>query len=1151
MTTAAGNNGEFQLNSNGNLAGSTFVTFSSDLKSLVITAANWGERVGSILFKDPTLSGTHNGSINYIAGGRATKPGIMISPWENSYNNLQTRHDAGLTVWRSSQTGPFQRTQTTINDGDNGPSIHGVYIADGALDFFPDYGSGDTLGLAYIILPAAHTDPATGGVKRKIGQISVNSAKTPGVPQWSLGWKESSSAFSASMWKSERLPGFRNIVWDSNAHVSINDAALTQSLNIKGNARIEASTSVVTNSGIIFADNTFQYTAAATTVQDEGTTVINKANPVTFNFVGPGVTASNVGGVATITIPGGSGAGGSPDGSNTQVQFNRNNAFGASPLLRFDETTGTLSVGDWQSAWGDQTLGKATGNLNVRGRILVGTNPLTDDTYGTIRMLGTNKAYGFQSESSGMFVFTNEEASFHQAMVLADTRKGQTGTIFGISSKPDASEPTYGQETRWEVAMDVRGDDFLVPVIANALPTSNSLYFNPVNGRVTYGPATGGAIKVKDEGALLTLAATELNFVGTGVTATTSTAGAVTVTVPSTAVAVADEGTLLTSTAARLNFVGTGVTANATAGNVTITIPGSSGSNLIVADEGTVIANAATRFNFVGTGVTSTASGSNITVTIPGSSGLAVQDEGSNVVASANTVNFVGAGVTASNVGGVATVTIPGSSYALAVKDEGNTVSATANVINFVGTGVTATQASANNVTVTINSSSLTTQDEGTNIATATTKFNFVGAGVTATGVGNSDVTVSIPGNSVKVYNASGNLVTNNLKELRLNYFMTAQGNNPDNGVVEVYTSAGSGNGIPVAISNKGTLLTSAVTGINFLGSGVSAAITSGNNVSVTIPGATPLVTQDEGSNVVVATTTMNFVGSGVTASNVGGVATITIPGLSANPPLVTQDEGSNVVTATTTMNFVGAGVTATNVGGVATVTVPALVTQDEGADIVAVTDKINFVGAGVTATNVGGVATVTIPGTTVPPLITQDEGYAVVSSTTTLNFVGAGVTATNVGGVATITVPGRPALNIRDEGSVIATEASSINFVGSGVSATAVDNSVTVNIPGGDTLYDAGSGSGALTFNRNNGTIQKFVLTGSITSITITNIAPAQSFTIILNQTGGARTLTAPGFKFASGYKTLSTVAGVEDMLNIFFDGSTYYTTLTTGYVS
>jgi len=58
--------------------------------------------------------------------------------------------------------------------------------------------------------------------------------------------------------------------------------------------------------GIRFADGTFQYTAATggvstIAVQDEGSNVVASAN--TINFVGAGVTASNVGGVATITIP--------------------------------------------------------------------------------------------------------------------------------------------------------------------------------------------------------------------------------------------------------------------------------------------------------------------------------------------------------------------------------------------------------------------------------------------------------------------------------------------------------------------------------------------------------------------------------------------------------------------------------------------------------------------------------------------------------------------------------------------------------------------------------------------------------------------------------------------------------------------------------
>jgi hypothetical protein len=110
-----------------------------------------------------------------------------------------------------------------------------------------------------------------------------------------------------------------------------------------------------------------------------------------------------------------------------------------------------------------------------------------------------------------------------------------------------------------------------------------------------------------------------------------------------------------------------------------------------------------------------------------------------------------------------------------------------------------------------------------------------------------------------------------------------------------------------------------------------------------------------------------------------------------------------------------------------------------------------------------------------------------------------------------------------------------------------------TETAPAGDTLFDAGthtSGS-TLALDRNNGTIQKVVLASNATALSIANIGVAQSFTIIFTQDGtGSRTLTtSSAFKFASGFKTLTTSANAVDMLNIFFDGSTYYCTLTTGY--
>lgn len=302
-----GNSGAIQFNSNGTFGGTPTANWfgtanNISYNAITINTTNYDigagnfARNGAIYFKDGNLTGLISGSINFKAGGRATQPGFMIAPWDLSFNNQPTRQDAGLGIWRSTQTGPFQRTQTTINGSDNGPSVHGVYVADGAIDFFPDYSSSNTNGLAYIILPAAFTDTAT---RRYVGQISVNAYAANTGPQWSLGWKASSPLNPT--WANERAPGNVNIAWNANNKVGINNADLTESFNVLGNVRIQA-TGAANNTGIKFADGTFQYTAAGggITVQEEGSNVV--ASTSTINFVGTGVTASNVGGVATVTV---------------------------------------------------------------------------------------------------------------------------------------------------------------------------------------------------------------------------------------------------------------------------------------------------------------------------------------------------------------------------------------------------------------------------------------------------------------------------------------------------------------------------------------------------------------------------------------------------------------------------------------------------------------------------------------------------------------------------------------------------------------------------------------------------------------------------------------------------------------------------------
>jgi hypothetical protein len=92
-------------------------------------------------------------------------------------------------------------------------------------------------------------------------------------------------------------------------------------------------------------------------------------------------------------------------------------------------------------------------------------------------------------------------------------------------------------------------------------------------------------------------------------------------------IATQDEGISVDAAATTLNFVGAGVTATDAGSNVTtVTIPGGS-SSLEVLDEGVSKDAAVTSIDFVGAGVTATNVGHAITVTVPGGSGAPVDAE--------------------------------------------------------------------------------------------------------------------------------------------------------------------------------------------------------------------------------------------------------------------------------------------------------------------------------------------------------------------------------------------------------------------------------------------------------------------------------------------------------------------------------------------
>jgi hypothetical protein len=140
----------------------------------------------------------------------------------------------------------------------------------------------------------------------------------------------------------------------------------------------------------------------------------------------------------------------------------------------------------------------------------------------------------------------------------------------------------------------------------------------------------------------------------------------------------------------------------------------------------------------------------------------------------------------------------------------------------------------------------------------------------------------------------------------------------------------------------------------------------------------------------------------------------------------------------------------------------------------------------------------------------------------------------------------------VQDEGTTITSNVSTLNFVGDGVTATNVADVVTITILGSiDTLYSIGNISGTFAPNRSNGSVQTATLTGNVTLSAPTNMTLGQSLTLIFTQDATGNRLLTPNanYKFAGNFKTLSTAANSIDMLNMFHDGATYYTTLTTGY--
>ena len=109
---------------------------------------------------------------------------------------------------------------------------------------------------------------------------------------------------------------------------------------------------------------------------------------------------------------------------------------------------------------------------------------------------------------------------------------------------------------------------------------------------------------------------------------------------------------------------------------------------------------------------------------------------------------------------------------------------------------------------------------------------------------------------------------------------------------------------------------------------------------------------------------------------------------------------------------------------------------------------------------------------------------------------------------------------------------------------------SAGANGSGNDTVYTLGNVSGTITPSLSSGTVHSYTLTGNITLNSLTGVTTGSSMTLILTQDAtGSRTLTS-SMKWAGlGFKTLSTAGTSTDIVSIFYDGSTYWASLSKGF--
>ena len=122
----------------------------------------------------------------------------------------------------------------------------------------------------------------------------------------------------------------------------------------------------------------------------------------------------------------------------------------------------------------------------------------------------------------------------------------------------------------------------------------------------------------------------------------------------------------------------------------------------------------------------------------------------------------------------------------------------------------------------------------------------------------------------------------------------------------------------------------------------------------------------------------------------------------------------------------------------------------------------------------------------------------------------------------------------------------SNITITPNGTGETIINNLVATEI----IVANGNTGAATLTPNAALGAVQSYTVTGNITLNAFGTPLAGQSITLIMTIGGaGSFTLTS-SMKWAGGSKTISTAVGAIDIITVYYDGTTYFASLSKGFV-